>query len=171
MRLGEESCRKPRTRSPESLPALLLVRAGNTGLWLAEASPSGQATISWHEDNNNIPKSASCLLKRNEALRSNFCIAPFIGISPIDIISVIPGCPSPTDSEVKRILSLLAVSENAVPESAEGILRVNFSQKTNSTYSYVKKKIRRVVNDLAILQLVNNWIYTFWLSNYFWMNK
>ena len=57
---------------------------------------------------------------------------------------------------MKRILSLLAVSENAVPESAEGILRVNFSQKTNSTYSYVKKKIRRVVNDLAILQLVNN---------------
>ena len=85
---------------------------------------------------------------------------------------VLPGCPSPTDSEVNRILSLLAVSENAVPESAEGILRVNFSQTTNRTYSYVKKKkIRRVVNDLAILQLVNNWVYTFWLSNYFWTNK
>ena len=36
---------------------------------------------------------------------------------------IIPGWPSPTDSEVNRILSLLAVSENAVPESAEGILR------------------------------------------------
>ena len=34
-----------------------------------------------------------------------------------------PGWPSPTDSDVNKILSLLEVSEKALPVSAEGILK------------------------------------------------